>query len=177
MGPPRGGTRGAEQSVATISGMFDRLGARQVSERDLESLLRELNRRRVHGQSVDDYDDYLGSPSTRLAVYGSLAPSEVNHWVIQDIPGTWEIGYVRGELELQGWGATEGFPAMIWIPDGEKIWVQLFTSQALPHYWNRIDEFEGDDYQRILVPVERPGRSVVVANIYEVRGGSENIES
>lgn len=144
-----------------------------TAERDLEPLLRELNRRRLQGEMLDDYEVYLGNPATRLAVYGSLAPTEINHWVIKDIPGTWEIGFVRGELELQGWGATQGFPAMTWRPDGDKIWVQLFTSAALPQYWTRVDEFEGDDYQRILVPVERPGRRTVVSNIYEIRGGRE----
>jgi gamma-glutamylcyclotransferase (GGCT)/AIG2-like uncharacterized protein YtfP len=111
----------------------------------------------------------LNHPERRLAVYGSLAPGEVNHWVVADLPGTWETGTVHGTLEKVGWGDAIGFPGMTWVPRGDPIPVTLFTSAALPEHWRRIDEFEGADYRRILVPVVLSHREIVIANIYELR--------
>jgi gamma-glutamylcyclotransferase (GGCT)/AIG2-like uncharacterized protein YtfP len=80
------------------------------------------------------------SPSTRLAVYGSLAPGEVNHHVVETITGVWEDGFVHGKLHMKGWGRHVGFPGLIWLPrSGERVPVRLFTSQELPAHWSRID--------------------------------------
>ncbi len=109
-------------------------------------------------------------PSTRLAVYGSLAPGKSNHWIIEDIAGTWTPGFVRGDLLRQGWGTHVGFPGMIWDPEStNRINVQVFTSEDLPAHWERLDSFEGEDYLRILVPVEGLAGAPTVANIYRVR--------
>jgi len=69
----------------------------------------------------------------------------------------------------EGWGASLGFPALRWMMDGAEVAIQLFVSSQLPEHWSRLDEFEGDDYQRILAPVYRGHELVTVANIYEVR--------
>jgi gamma-glutamylcyclotransferase (GGCT)/AIG2-like uncharacterized protein YtfP len=110
----------------------------------------------------------LDSPETRLAVYGSLAPGEKNHWVVENLRGSWEAGFVHGALENVGWGGAMGYPGMTWVPNGEQLSVKLFTSNDLPGQWERLDEFEGDDYRRILVPVYGLAGGVMVANIYEV---------
>ncbi|HEV2688593.1 MAG TPA: gamma-glutamylcyclotransferase family protein [Bryobacteraceae bacterium] len=104
----------------------------------------------------------------RLAVYGTLAPGESNHWVLDGLEGTWTAGTVRGTLRPAGWAATHGFPGLIWNPEGERIAVKIFESRDLPRHWERIDAFEGDDYPRRLIPVERDGR-LVIANIYPLR--------
>jgi gamma-glutamylcyclotransferase (GGCT)/AIG2-like uncharacterized protein YtfP len=49
----------------------------------------------------------------RLAVYGSLAPGRENHWVLAGMSGAWQKGSVRGRLHPEGWGATEGYPAIV----------------------------------------------------------------
>jgi gamma-glutamylcyclotransferase (GGCT)/AIG2-like uncharacterized protein YtfP len=114
-------------------------------------------------------DQRLGYPSIRFAVYGSLAPGEQNHWVLSELTGAWSPGSVRGLLHAEGWGASEGFPGMEWIPTADRIRVLVFTSDDLPRHWARIDAFEGGDYRRILVPVDLDTGEVVVANIYEVK--------
>lgn len=111
----------------------------------------------------------LGYPGNRLAVYGSLAPGERNHWVLGELAGEWTRGSVHGILHPDGWGATEGFPGMQWVPSADAMSVLLFSSTELPRHWARIDAFEGDDYRRILIPVGLDGGDRVVANIYEVR--------
>jgi hypothetical protein len=45
------------------------------------------------------FEALLDFPASRFAVYGSLAPGQVNYAVLADIPGTWEDGFVRGVLQ------------------------------------------------------------------------------
>ena len=140
---------------------------------DLERALEKVNvarrARAVSEQHEHHLDALLDSPSGKLVIYGTLAPGEVNHHVIADLEGTWQDGVVRGELHHVGWGAEYGYPAMRWLPRTDnEIPVKLFTSSDLPAHWPRLDEFEGDGYRRVLVPVERDGAIIAVANIYEV---------
>ena len=34
-------------------------------------------------------------------------------------------------------------------------------------HWRSLDEFEGEDYRRILVPLYQEGQFITVANLYE----------
>ncbi len=107
-----------------------------------------------------------GDNPNRLAVYGSLAPGKENHWVLKDLKGTWTEGTVRGHLHQQGWGATQGYPAMKYDGNGQDIPVRVFESEDLPAHWQRIDEFEGAEYQRTLVPVTFESGEVKHCYIY-----------
>jgi gamma-glutamylcyclotransferase (GGCT)/AIG2-like uncharacterized protein YtfP len=107
--------------------------------------------------------------NSKLAVYGSLQPGGENHSVIEHLQGTWSTGFVRGTLFESGWGADIGYPAMRWVPDGSQIAVHLFESRKLESEWTRLDEFEGSEYIRILVPVEKHDKVFAVANIYALR--------
>ena len=109
----------------------------------------------------------LGQASHRLAVYGSLASGQPNHSVIQNIRGEWTDGFVRGELTESGWGSGMGYPALTWDPDGDRVPVKMLVSSELPEHWKRLDDFEGAEYVRVLVPVEdEDGELIAVANIY-----------
>lgn len=103
--------------------------------------------------------------SMRLAVYGTLAPGEVNHHQLNGLTGSWSKGVVRGDKDAHGWGLTHGFPGLRWNPEGGTVAVQVFESADLPAHWKRLDEFEGADYRRVLIPVEQDGR-LIIANIY-----------
>jgi hypothetical protein len=46
---------------------------------------------------------------------------------------------------------------------------RLHSEPDIPRHFERLDEFEGSRYERMLVPVERPGGEPVVANIYARR--------
>lgn len=112
-------------------------------------------------------------PSESLAVYGSLAPGRANHHVVAPLEGTWTEGVVEGDRVEAGWGATLGYPAFRPRAGGEVIAVHVLTSDRLPAAWGRLDEFEGAEYCRILVPIfardsagERSVRTV--ANLYAV---------
>ena len=139
---------------------------------ELVHTLQMINAARERGD-IDDSAEIarrFDRPSTRLAVYGSLAPGKSNHEVIEGIAGTWKSGFVRGDLLRQGWGMHVGFPGMTWDPKSRnRINVQVFTLEDLPEHWERLDDFEGKDYLRILVPVESLADAPIVANIYRVR--------
>ena len=93
------------------------------------------------------------SSQPRLAVYGSLAPGRENHHLLAKYPGSWSRGRVRGELINAGWGAAGGYLGLIPRDDGPWVAVQVFESPALTDAWPELDEFEGSEYRRVLVPV------------------------
>ncbi len=139
-------------------------------------ILQRVNEARVsssHDVSQDEEEEVLAvlhQASHRLAAYGSLAPGEPNHSVIESIRGEWTDGFVRGRLKRTGWGSGIGYPAITWNPGGDRVRVMLLVSPELPEHWKRLDEFEGTDYARILVPVEDEGGGLIaVANIYALR--------
>ena len=146
----------ADEARHSILGMFERAVGREPVSSPERLVTSELE------QQVDQLLDF---PSHRLAVYGSLAPGAENQWVLSELHGVWTKGTVKGHRDAAGWGQTLGFPGLIWDPKSDEVAVDLFHSPELPQHWHRIDEFEGADYQRILVPVQQ-GTQVVVANIY-----------
>lgn len=79
---------------------------------------------------------------------------------------------MRGDLVNEGWGATGGFPGLVPRDDGAWVTVHVLESPALPDAWRDLDEFEGSEYERILIPVysEDPEpRLLFVANLYALR--------
>ena len=109
-----------------------------------------------------------GDHERRLAVYGSLAPGKENHWVLASMNGSWARGVVRGRLHNEGWGASHGFPAMVYDDNGDEISVFVFESEELPYHWARIDEFEGHEYKRTVVPVKMDSGGFVRCCVYEL---------
>lgn len=104
----------------------------------------------------------------RLAVYGSLAPGQPNHRQLDGMVGGWQPGRVRGHLTNSGWGAAQGYPGLRPDPMGPEVMVQLFTSEDLPDHWDRLDAFEGEEYERVVVTVDL-GAYSVKANLYALR--------
>ncbi len=90
----------------------------------------------------------------RLATYGTLAPGCPNNHQLADLKGRWKTGTVRGRLLEAGWGADLGFPGLVLEPSGEEVEVFVFESEDLPEHWQRLDEFEGAGYERVLTHVQ-----------------------
>lgn len=102
----------------------------------------------------------------RLFVYGTLAPGRPNEHVLSGVPGTWEPASVRGKLLPQGWGAAMGYPGIVLDPLGAKVRGLIFSSKELTAHWFRLDEFEGEGYERVVTPAELADGTVVKACIY-----------
>lgn len=105
-------------------------------------------------------DCLLGYPSRKLVAYGTLAPGQPNHEVVETISGTWTPCVVRGSVRQQ-----LGFPVLSWSPSGAEIQAQLLISGDLPQSWSRLDAFEGSAYCRHLIPAKLEGE-LIVANVY-----------
>lgn len=89
----------------------------------------------------------------KLFVYGSLGPGKPNEHVLKKIGGTWKKGYVWGKLFEEGWGSEMGFPGIRLEPKEQKIQGYVFCSDNLNAYWEELDSFEGEAYQRVKTEI------------------------
>ena len=108
----------------------------------------------------------------RLFVYGTLAPGRPNEHVLADVPGEWKPATARGTLLQEGWGAAVGYPGIILDEQGGEVEGLLFSSDSLAEHWARLDEFEGEGYERVLTTVKLEDGTTVEAYIYRLSGGT-----
>ena len=106
----------------------------------------------------------------RLFVYGTLAPGRPNAHVLAEVSGTWEPATVRGTLLHEGWGASVGYPGIVLDELGNEVHGFIFSSEELSAHWARLDEFEGDGYDRVVTTAALSDGTVVRAHIYTLKG-------
>ena len=94
------------------------------------------------------------SAEMRLVTYGTLAPGQINHGQLAGLEGRWLAGTVKGRLIDAGWGAALGCPGLVLHPTGGVVDVHIFESPDLPLHWQRLDEFEGPGYRRVVTQVQ-----------------------
>lgn len=103
----------------------------------------------------------------RLVAYGTLAPGEPNHHVVEALGGTWTEVAVRGRLGTSAWREYHGLPAFVPDPTGPEVFAWLLESARLVEAWPELDAFEGPGYRREAVAVtRRDGRPWGEAWIY-----------
>jgi hypothetical protein len=102
-------------------------------------------------------------PEKKLIVYGTLVPGGMYHYLVADLPGTWEQCVIRGHM-----GEYWGFKSFQYDEHGPEHPAWLLTSEALPEMFPELDAFEGEPYRRVVIPV-RVGIRRVRANVYEGR--------
>lgn len=122
-----------------------------------------------------------GTVTEQLFVYGTLGPGRPNEYVLAPIGGSWQPATVIGTLKHDGWGAEMGYPGIILSENGggeggrcedgeskgdEIVEGFLFTSENLSAHWERLDEFEGEGYKRVLTKVKLQDESITNAYIY-----------
>ena len=69
----------------------------------------------------------------------------------------------------QGWGAALGYPGIVLDEHGGEVEGLLFSSESLAEHWARLDQFEGEGYERVLTTVKLEDGSSVDAYIYRLR--------
>ncbi len=104
----------------------------------------------------------------RLFVYGTLAPGKPNEHVLANIPGTWEPATVTGTLIAEGWGAAMGYPGIVLDERANEVPGLVFSSEHLAAHWPRIDEFEGEGYERVLTSAKLNDGRIVDVYIYRL---------
>lgn len=102
----------------------------------------------------------------RLFVYGTLAPGESNHDLIEKIDGTWQEGSVVGVLYPSGRGPTAGYPVIDLEKTGTPVKGALFTSCELADHWHELDTYEGAGYKRVKTTVTVADGSETEAFLY-----------
>lgn len=154
----------------------------QTDDMESDQIIALLNRNkgvsRVASNKVNDYrlteaekgliDKY--KPEKVLIVYGTLAPDKPNHHVVEHIKGKWQKAIVRGKLQKLGWGADLGYYAFRYTSPGEQdeipAWV-LHSDELIDH-WERLDEFEGSEYNRMLAKYELENGDKGIGFIYAI---------
>jgi gamma-glutamylcyclotransferase (GGCT)/AIG2-like uncharacterized protein YtfP len=103
------------------------------------------------------------NPEERLIVYGSLAPGGRNNFLFKGVEGCWHRCVITGHM-----GRWRGFKAFRFDPEGPDHQAWLFCSAVLPGMFPDLDDFEGEEYRRTVIPA-RVGEQWVRAQIYEGR--------
>lgn len=105
--------------------------------------------------------DIESNPQNVLIVYGSLKPGEVNHHLVANIKGEWIDGTVSGEI-----GSWRQYLRFLHnTVNAQTLAVKLLISAELPNHWERLDAFEGEAYERIVIEAET-ARGTVRGCIY-----------
>ncbi|MCG7561626.1 gamma-glutamylcyclotransferase family protein [Pseudoalteromonas sp. McH1-42] len=102
----------------------------------------------------------------RLFVYGTLAPGRPNEHILAGLNGQWQPGFVNGHLQNQGWGAELGYPGLTLDTSAEEVSGLVFSSPELDSHWQRLDEFEGEHYKRVIAQVRLDDGETIPAYVY-----------
>jgi gamma-glutamylcyclotransferase (GGCT)/AIG2-like uncharacterized protein YtfP len=105
----------------------------------------------------------MDNPETRLIVYGSLAPGEANHFLVTGLSGEWYRCQIKGHM-----GQYRGFKSFRHDLKGPEHAAWLLVSPELPRIIAGLDDFEGEEYERRVIPA-RLGERWVMAQVYEGR--------
>jgi gamma-glutamylcyclotransferase (GGCT)/AIG2-like uncharacterized protein YtfP len=106
-------------------------------------------------------DFNTAKPEERLIVYGSLAPGGSNAFLLAGLVGEWYRCVIRGHL-----GRYRGFKAFRYDPEGPEHEAWLLESADLPKFIQELDDFEGEEYERIIIPAQLEDRWVK-AQVYK----------
>ena len=110
-----------------------------------------------------------------LFVYGTLMPNCPNAHVLEKIVGKFVPATVKGFLIDAGWSASMGYPGIRLDANGDTVHGFLFTSSNLINHWDYLDEFEGNEFVRTPVTVERYDELEVDTYIYTLKDHIQEI--
>ena len=112
-----------------------------------------------------------------LFVYGTLMPNCPHGNVLEEVVGKFIPATVNGFLKDEGWSASMGYPGIKLNDQGDTVHGFLFYSNNLINHWERIDEFEGEEFVRVPVVVERYDEFEVDTYVYVLKEHSRKEEN
>jgi gamma-glutamylcyclotransferase (GGCT)/AIG2-like uncharacterized protein YtfP len=62
-----------------------------------------------------------------------------------------------------------GYPGIVLDEKGVEISGYIFTSEQLDDHWDELDEFEGQEYQRVLIKARTKDKIELDAYIYRLK--------
>lgn len=104
-----------------------------------------------------------------LFVYGTLMPNCPNGHVLENVVGKFVPATVKGYLKDAGWSASMGYPGIKLDENGDTVHGYLFYSNNLINHWDNLDDFEGEEFERQAVLVERYDELDVDTFIYTLK--------
>lgn len=69
----------------------------------------------------------------------------------------------------EGWGAAAGYPGIVLDEQGAEVEGVLFRSAHLNEHLKMLDEFEGEEYERVVATVKLKNGGTTQAYIYSLR--------
>lgn len=96
-------------------------------------------------------------------------PNCPNGHVLEEIGGKFIPATVKGKLIDAGWSASMGYPGIRLDAGEDTIHGFLFYSTNLINHWEYLDEFEGAEFERTPVLVERYDELEVDTFIYALK--------
>ncbi len=96
-------------------------------------------------------------------------PNCPNGHILENIVGKFTPATVKGTLVNAGWSASMGYPGIKLTENGDTIHGYLFSSNNLINHWDFLDDFEGDEFHRVPVTVERYDGIDIDTYIYTVK--------
>ena len=117
-----------------------------------------MERKLLHGKLQDltlKYCAYLNGTAimNQLFVYGTLCPNRENAHILGGIGGDWEKASIHGTIHILDWGPDKGLPAIILNDKDSLVEGYLFSTEKLAENWQMLDDFEGFQYERVVVDV------------------------
>ena len=117
-----------------------------------------MERKLLHGKLPDltlKYCAYLNGTAimNQLFVYGTLCPNRENAHILGRIGGDWQKASVHGTIHILDWGPDKGLPAIILNDKDSLVEGYLFSTEKLAENWQMLDDFEGFQYERVVVDV------------------------
>ena len=109
------------------------------------------------------------SGAERLFVYGTLVPGGPNEHILKEIGGTFTPATVRGRLVEAGWGATMGYPGIVFDDETQRVEGVVLESGNLAAHWDKLDAFEGPGYERVSRLATLADGTEVTAYVYALR--------
>ena len=106
----------------------------------------------------------------KLFIYGTLQPGGPNEHVLAAISGEWKPAVMKGKLIESGWGASMGYPGLVIDERGDDVHGHVFISSNLDAHWMYLDEFEGEEYERIVASATLVGGERVDVHVYVLKG-------
>ncbi|MFK7946548.1 MAG: gamma-glutamylcyclotransferase [Saprospiraceae bacterium] len=82
-----------------------------------------------------------------------------------------EKGIVKGKLYKIGWGANLGYYGFKHVPieEQEEIPAHILFSNQLTKNWQMLDDFEGEEYQRVLIDFELENGEFGIGYFYKLK--------
>lgn len=96
-------------------------------------------------------------------------PNCPNGHVLENIVGKFVPATVKGKLIDAGWSASMGYPGIRLDMGNDTVHGYLFYSDNLLNHWAFLDEFEGEEFERTPVIVERYDELEVDTFIYTLK--------